>query len=50
MFFFGNVSNVGKNILFLTLLLVTVLLKLGALLNENFILYALLEMKIIMIT
>jgi hypothetical protein len=38
MFFFGNVSNVAKNILFPTLLLITVLLKLGALLNENSVL------------
>ncbi len=35
MSFFGNVSNVAKNILFLTLLLIIVLLKLGAQLNRN---------------
>jgi len=38
MFLSGNVLNAAQNTLFLVLLLIVVLLKLGVLLNENFIL------------
>ena len=38
MFFFGNALSVAKNILFLTLLLIIVLRKLGVHLNRKYIL------------
>ena len=47
MFFFGNALSVAKNILFLTLLLIIVLQKLGVHLNRKYISLVLDEIEVI---